>query len=59
VIGEPFGEGVLKAIAAPVNPEGEALVMVGAPGTPTGVTELEAAEAALFPLLLVAFTVKV
>ena len=41
---------VLPAVAEP---------MVGAPGTPSGVTLLDAADAAPRPTLFVAFTVKV
>jgi hypothetical protein len=48
----------VKVTLAVVLP-GVAALMVGASGTPTGVTLLDAADAALVPMALVAVTVKV
>jgi hypothetical protein len=50
--------GGVKATVAWLAP-GVAVPIVGAPGTVAGVTELDAAEAAPVPTLLVAFTVNV
>ena len=58
VIGEPFGEGGVKAIPACVLPAA-AKAIVGAPGTPAGVTLFDGADAGPAPTALVAETVKV
>ena len=54
----PLLPGVVKVTEADALPA-VAVLMVGAPGTVAGVTELLAAEAGPVPLLLVAVTVKV
>jgi hypothetical protein len=54
----PLEAGAVKVTVAWVLPP-VAVPMVGAPGTVAGVTLFEAAEAALVPTALVAFTVKV
>ena len=54
----PVIAGAVKVTLAVVLPA-VAVPMVGAPGTPAGVALLDAAEAALIPIALVAVTVKV
>ena len=54
----PLLAGALKLTLAVVLPVA-AVPIVGAPGTPAGVALLDAAEAALIPMALVAVTVKV
>ena len=54
----PLEEGAVKVTVAWVLPA-VALTLLGAPGTPAGVTLLEAEEADPMPTLLLALTVKV
>jgi hypothetical protein len=54
----PFDAGVVKDTVAWELPAA-AITEVGEPGTPAGVTAFDAAEAGLFPVALVATTVKV
>jgi len=54
----PLLTGALKPTLAVALP-GVAVPMVGAPGTPAGVTLLDAADAALVPAALLAVTVNV
>ena len=54
----PFAEGAVKLMVACTFPA-VAVPITGAAGTPAGVTEFDAADAAPVPTLLVAFTVKV
>jgi hypothetical protein len=54
----PSEEGGLKVTVAILSP-GTTDVMLGIPGTVAGVTGLEAADAAPWPIELIAFTVKV
>jgi hypothetical protein len=58
IVKPPLLAGALKLTVALALPP-LALPIVGAPGTPAGVTEFEAAEAALTPAPLVAVTVQV
>ena len=54
----PLLAGAVKLTLAVVLPA-VAVPMVGAPGTPAGVALLDAADAVLLPMALVAVTVKV
>ena len=54
----PLEDGALKATVNCALP-GVTVVMVGAPGTPAGVTELEDEELGPLPTAFVALTVKV
>ncbi len=58
IVEPPLEAGALKVMFAVVLP-GVAETPVGAPGTVTGVTGLDAVEAGPVPTALVAFTVKV
>src|SRR6187401_2214741 len=58
VTGEPFDKGGVKATPACVLPAA-ATTVVGAPGTPAGVTLFDGADAGPAPTALVAETVKV
>jgi hypothetical protein len=55
----PLLTGAVNATVAVVDPVAVAVPIVGAPGTVNVVTELLAAEAALLPAALVAYTVNV
>ena len=55
---EPLAEGAVQETVAVAFPA-VADTPVGMPGEPFGITELDAAEATLVPLALVAVTVKV
>lgn len=54
----PLSVGAVQLIDADASPP-VAITLVGAPGTVTGITGLEALETALVPLALVAVTVKI
>ena len=58
IIEPPVDDGALQVTVACVLPA-VAVTLIGAPGMVAGVTALEAEEAALLPLVLVAVTVNV
>ena len=60
VIGDPpSDEGAVNATVAVVGPVAVAVPMTGAPGTPSGVTDADAPEAAEVPFVFVAVALNV
>ena len=59
IVEPPFDEGALHVMVADVADATTAPVMTGVVGTPAGMMELDAGEAALVPTTLVAVTVNV